>query len=149
MHLVPSKHRILSQRAAPVMYGVTVDTLVAFMMETCRTQGGVGLAAPQLGSSERVIVIYTKGFKREIVNPVIMRRWGGQTTQREGCLSFPGLQVPVVRDKRVHVEGFDRKWDPVSYKFKGIQAIVAQHEIDHLDGITIASRLKKQRKAQA
>lgn len=98
---------------------------------------GVGLSANQVGELKRIIVIHADGFKQVIINPVIIKTYGGKSTQKEGCLSSPGLQVVKVRFKQIIVEGFDENWKPIKRKLKGLAARCVQHEIDHLNGVTI------------
>lgn len=86
---------------------------------------------------KRVIVIQTKGFRQVLINPVITGGYGGKSKQKEGCLSFPRLLVQKIRNKQITVEGFNEYWKPVTRKLKGDAARCVQHEIDHLNGITI------------
>jgi len=101
---------------------------------------GIGLAAPQIGLQKRLILIHTVSFQKVILNPVIIKRSAKQTTSKEGCLSFPGKIVAMKRYKRVTVEGFDETWNPVKYKFSNLESMVVQHEIDHLNGVTIGNK---------
>ena len=94
-----------------------------------------GLAAPQIGISKRIIA--TKDFGI-IINPVITRRRLGKQTSIEQCLSFPGKKVKLKRDKQIVVEGFNENWEKVKFKVRGFDSCLFQHEIDHLDGITIS-----------
>ena len=101
---------------------------------------GIGLAAPQIGLQKRLILIHTVSFQKVILNPVITRTRLGKTISKEGCLSFPGKTVKMKRHKQIIVEGFDENWKPVKFKLRGLDSTVVQHEIDHLDGITIVKR---------
>ena len=111
-------------------------------MDTVCSGAGVGLAANQIGSKQRVILINTGHMYQFIVNPVIVKLYGGKKTCREGCLSFPGKVVSVVRWKQCIVEGYTENWEPIRRKLKGINAQVVQHEVDHLDGITCMDKGK-------
>lgn len=113
--------------------------LIEKMKEATTTWGGVGLAANQVGVLKRVIYIKCGPFKQIIINPVITRNFGGQTTNREECLSYPGLSVLKVRSKKVRVEGFDEDWNPIHFKLNKLAARCVQHEVDHLNGITIGN----------
>jgi len=115
-----------------------VDSLLDTMWETMYGQKGIGLAAPQIGQTKRAIVMHVKGLKLELINPIITKMYGGKTTSKEGCLSFPGKQVSMLRYKQVVIEGYDRNWKPIKRKLKGLAAMCAQHEVDHLNGVTIA-----------
>jgi peptide deformylase len=102
---------------------------------------GIGLAAPQVGISKRVIAVTLGWRTRCLVNPTIT--WKSQQTElgEEGCLSFPGLFGMVERPREVHVEALDTSGKPVQLKLKGLDARVVQHEMDHLDGVLLPDRL--------
>ena len=123
--------------------GEDVRGLVDDMMAVITTGRGIGLAANQIGSNKRVIAVYAGGLHQVFVNPVITKRYGGKKTSKEGCLSFPGMIATVVRDRQIVIEGFTPSWEPIKRKLKGLAAICAQHEIDHLDGITCIKREKE------
>jgi len=108
-------------------------TIINDMFELLNGQG-IGLAAPQVGIAKRIIVIHVGGFKKAIINPEITKLYGGQTTQREGCLSFPGQEALIIRYRQIRVKGYDKNLKPVKYKVKGLVARCIQHEVDHLDG---------------
>lgn len=95
---------------------------------------GVGLAAPQIGISKRVIVVDVGEGMIEMINPEIVKSYGKETDS-EACLSVPGLIGDVNRAASVKVKGFDRNGAEFSVKAKGLLARVFQHEIDHLEGI--------------
>ncbi len=133
---------VLRAVAKPIdKVGKSVDALVDRMIRVMNLANGVGLAAPQLGVLERVIVIAPVGMKpTAILNPEIMSSEGEMIGQ-EGCLSIPGLYGDVKRAQKVVVEGFDRKGKPVGYEMEGMPARVVQHEIDHLDGILFIDKV--------
>jgi peptide deformylase len=114
-----------------------VGSLLDSMWACMYGQKGIGLAAPQLGQTKRAIVMHVNGLKLELINPVISKLYGGKTTSKEGCLSYPGEKVNIIRHKQVVIEGYDRKWVWQKRKLKGLAAMCAQHEVDHLNGITI------------
>ena len=95
---------------------------------------GVGIAANQVGSLLRVIIINTRDFKKVILNPVITKRCCGIVKSVERCLSFPGRLVAVERDKQITVRGFTPDWTPFKQKLRGQAGICVQHEVDHLNG---------------
>jgi len=128
----------LSSVASSVNTGDDVSRLVSDMWSTMYENKGIGLAANQVGSPYRVFVMHANGLKQEFINPVITKRYGGKISNKEGCLSFPGMLVSVVRDKQIVIEGFDSDWRPIKRKLKGLAACCAQHELDHLNGVTIA-----------
>jgi len=115
---------------------------IADMIETMYDEVGIGLAAPQVGISLRLLVIgHDEGREpRVLINPVIVAR-GGEVTAEEGCLSIPGIFAPVTRSEWVEVEATDPDGRPVKMRGRGLLARVFQHEIDHLDGVLFIYRL--------
>ena len=114
-----------------------VSELISSMKEVMKLYGGIGLAANQIGSILRVILLKTGNGIEVFINPVIEKKYGGTKTSKEGCLSFIGKQALVVRHSQVVITGFDEEWNPIKRKFKKLTAVCAQHEVDHLNGITI------------
>ena len=127
-----------------------IVTLAEDMAKTMYQAPGVGLAAPQVGESKRLIVLDPTAGKEEghllmLINPVIIEREGSDTDS-EMCLSVPETSVDVPRAKRILVTGMDLKGKEVRIEAEGFLARVFQHEIDHLDGKVIldyASFLKR------
>ena len=136
-------HPALSSMAEPIEVGSDVSALLASMWDTMYHHKGIGLAANQIGELKRVIVIHAKGFKQELINPVIVKRGKAKDSSKEGCLSFPGMEVTMIRHKSITVEGYDRDWNPIRRKLNGLAAFCVQHEVDHLDGKTIAINTKQ------
>jgi peptide deformylase len=114
--------------------------LVERMTALMHDANGVGLAATQVGVLRRVFVFSEDGEDRALVNPVLTKRSGDAETDDEGCLSLPGVLVPVERPKSVAIEGLDVSGEPVSYDFDPPTSRVVQHELDHLDGVLIIDR---------
>jgi len=142
MSMLSTEH--LKTICSPVEPGDNINVILAKMAIGIREGvGGVGLAANQVGETKRIIMIDNGGFKAVILNPVITRRYGGQINSKEGCLSFPGKLALVVRYKQITVEGFDTDWIPVAFKLKGVNAIIVQHEVDHLNAISCMDRAVK------
>jgi len=109
--------------------------LIDDMLRIMRRANGVGLAAPQLGILQRVIVVAPENMKpTAMINPRIVKSEGEQIGQ-EGCLSIPGLYGDVKRAQYVEVEATDRKGRELTFELEGMPARVVQHEIDHLEGI--------------
>ena len=98
---------------------------------------GVGLSAPQVGVSLRVIVAYDNGELIVIANPIIEKRYGGTDKKLEGCLSYAGCSKKILRHKRILVTGVNQYGEKIRLKLKGQAARIVQHEVDHLNGITI------------
>lgn len=108
--------------------------LVDDMMRIMKKANGVGLAAPQLGILQRMIVVAPLDYKpMALINPVITLR-EGKVVGQEGCLSIPGLYGDVVRAEYVEVDCIDRKGREITIELEGMPARIVQHEIDHLDG---------------
>jgi len=117
------------------------EALITKMMNALKLANGIGLAAPQMGSLDRIIIVAPAGTKPLVlVNPVITERHGEQMGQ-EGCLSIPGLYGDVLRSESVEVQAYDRKGKPMSYEMSGLPARVIQHEVDHLDGILFIDKV--------
>ncbi|RYG44499.1 peptide deformylase [bacterium] len=111
------------------------DLLINDMMKILRRANGVGLAAPQLGIAQQVIVVAPDEMKpTAMINPVILKAEGEQIGI-EGCLSIPALYGDVKRAEYVEVEAYDRKGRRMVWELEGLPARVVQHEIDHLHGI--------------
>jgi len=111
------------------------------MLRIMRKWHGIGLAAPQLGISERIVVIAPSGMRpTALFNPEVISAEGEEVGE-EGCLSLPGLYGEVVRATNIEVKALDRKGNEVVYELEGIAARVALHEIDHLDGVLFIDKV--------
>lgn len=111
------------------------------MIDTMYAEGGVGLAAPQIGVSKQIIIIDSeeKGVIT-LVNPIIIKR-EGEIQEEEGCLSVPGIYHPVKRSASVTVEALDLNDEKIRITEEGLLAIALQHEIDHLEGYLFIDRI--------
>jgi peptide deformylase len=130
------------------------------MVETMRDAPGVGLAAPQIGLAERIIVIeyYERPEDEEVeeapkkvwavINPEIVKASEEMLMGVEGCLSIPGLVGEVERHAEVQVKGLNRHGKPMKVKAKGWLARIFQHEIDHLNGVLFTERATRLWKPQ-
>lgn len=131
---------ILKQKAKPVRnINDSIARLLDNLRDTMVKYDGVGLAAPQIGISKRVIVVDTGEEYYELVNPEILEA-EGEESAIEGCLSVPDLNGQVIRSARVLVKGLDRQGQEISIDAEGVAARAFQHEIDHLDGILFVDR---------
>ncbi len=117
-----------------------IRRLVANMVDTMYDASGVGLAAPQIGVSKRVVVIDPGNNLIVLINPEIVSLEGVPELGEEGCLSIPGVWGQVERVPRVKVRGYNLEGKPVAYTAEGLAARAFQHEIDHLDGILFLDR---------
>jgi peptide deformylase len=123
-----------------------LSTLIDDMFETMRQAPGVGLAAPQIDISQRVIVVEYAEEEDEkpksfaVINPEIIKTSTETELGIEGCLSIPNLVGEVERFSAVVVKGFNKQGKPVKIKSSGWLARIFQHEIDHLEGILFTDR---------
>jgi peptide deformylase len=117
------------------------------MTETMYAAPGVGLAAPQVGVSERLIVLDVRNREGTtglitLINPEIIEA-EGRVVEEEGCLSLPGITENVVRAERVLVRGHDLDEREQEIEAEGLLAVALQHEIDHLEGILFIDRISR------
>lgn len=113
------------------------------LLATLQYCGGLGLAAPQIGVAERVILY--KNYAQELItliNPKIVSSKGKTTSRGEGCLSVPGFRANVKRAKVIKVVAYNEYGVKIKIKANGMEAIVLQHEIDHLDGVLFIDRVE-------
>jgi peptide deformylase len=127
---------ILKEKAKPVTkFNERLHKLLDDMAETMYDAKGVGLAAPQVGISKRVIVVDDGNGLIEVVNPELVDMKGEQLSPPEGCLSIPGLLGVVRRAYQLRVKGQDRYGRPFEMEAEDYLARIFQHEVDHLNGI--------------
>jgi peptide deformylase len=133
------------RRKATAVETVTpeVRRLVDDMIDTMYDEVGIGLAAPQVGISLRLLVVGDQEGRgvQALVNPAITAQ-GGTVTAEEGCLSLPGIFAQVTRSEWVTLEAQDLDGRPIAITARGLRARVFQHEIDHLDGVLFIDRLE-------
>lgn len=153
MEILQFPHPVLRRRASEITrIDDRVRTLAKAMIETMHHAPGIGLAAPQVGVSERLIVVdLSVGESADelliLVNPEILVG-EGELDMEEGCLSVPGLNEKVKRHARVRVRGLDLEGRTVEIEGEDLFAVALQHEIDHLEGVLFLdhiSRLKRSR----
>ena len=144
---------VLKRKAhAVTKFDKDLQVLLNDMVETMREAPGVGLAAPQIGLLERIVVIeyFEKQEDEEkedapkkvwaVINPEIVKVSEEMSIGVEGCLSIPGLVGEVERHAEVHVKAMNRHGKPMKIKAKGWLARIFQHEIDHLNGVLFTER---------
>lgn len=122
-----------------------IRKIVEDMFESMYAARGIGLAAPQIGLSQQIIVLdgsphYEDCEKIALVNPVILEN-KGEDVMTEGCLSVPGLEGDVARATELVVQGLDLSGKQIEIKAKGMQARIFQHEIDHINGMLYIDRV--------
>ena len=134
LDIMKAGHPVLKQVAEPVEFvNKKMRTLIEDMAETMYKTDGVGLAAPQIGVSQRIIVLDDGNGLLELINPEITHKEGSQIGL-EGCLSVPGYYGDVERFDKITVKAIDKHNKKVTIKAEGFLARILQHEIDHLDG---------------
>lgn len=156
--ILEAPHPILSKIAVPVradQFGEELDSFLSDMVETMYDAPGVGLAAPQVGRSEQILVADPgndegKAERRlyKIINPVVLEHSQETISYEESCLSVPAFYLMTKRYKKIHLQWQDAFGNIQSEWFEGFPSIVLQHEMDHLKGITLldrSSRFKKSR----
>ncbi|MCZ6681487.1 MAG: peptide deformylase [Candidatus Poribacteria bacterium] len=137
---------ILRETAVPIPeIDADLLQLIADMFETMYAVQGIGLAAPQIGVSKRLIIIDIEEHHPEypriaLINPVITMAVGEELGE-EGCLSLPGIRGMVQRSATVKVEGLLPNGDKIEFDASGLMARVLQHERDHLDGVLFTDLL--------
>ena len=135
---------ILRTKALPVIIESPGFDVVQFsqnMIETMQNEKGVGLAAPQVGKSIRMIVVGSENQPIAMINPEITFFSKETVVANEGCLSLPGEEYKIERAKKIRFKYYDIDGRKVKMKAKGLLARVVQHEIDHLDGILIPDKV--------
>ena len=132
---------VLRERSAEVkVVDDEVRRFIDDLFETMEANGGVGLAANQVGVARRVAVVEAEEQRLVLVNPVVSGAEGG-IKEEEGCLSIPEIFGEVARPERIVVEALDRDGKPYRIETGGLLARAIQHEIDHLDGILFLDRV--------
>ena len=117
-----------------------VRRVIDDLFETMDAAKGVGLAANQVGVTQRVAVVGIEGDRFAMVNPVIVSA-EGRSRAEEGCLSIPEIYAEVVRPERIVLDAVDRDGQPFRREIGGYLARAVHHEIDHLDGIVFLDHL--------
>jgi peptide deformylase len=156
--ILEAPHPILAKIARPVLdheFGDMLSTLLNDMTETMYIAPGVGLAAPQIGDSRRILVIDPGNNDDEsermlfhIINPVITEHDEDMISYEESCLSVPEYYLNMKRYRRIKLQYKDGNGEQHERWFEDFPAIVVQHEMDHLKGITLlehSSRFMKNR----
>lgn len=144
----PNPH--LKQESVPVTdFGEAFQAFVEDLEETRQAgPGAVGIAAPQVGYFQRVVIVDVSNTRKPVpnhgymilVNPEITR-WDAFEVAREGCLSVPDFTGNVIRAKRISLQAQDRYGNPLTFDMEGFEARAVQHEIDHLDGLVFLDRV--------
>ncbi len=141
---------VLRERAREVtVFDRNLRKLAKRMLRIMHDAPGVGLAAPQVGVVQRLLVYDVDEDPKVLVNPVLDEPSDETEEGEEGCLSVPGLRMPVERPVGVRVRAFDVDGEPLDYRVEGFEARVIQHEYDHLEGVLIVDRTTRAARAAA
>ncbi|MFA7244085.1 MAG: methionyl-tRNA formyltransferase [Patescibacteria group bacterium] len=136
-------------------FDMELQTLIDNMVDTMREHNGIGLAAPQVGHSKKILVCEyqtdeedeEEGYKKFpltiLCNPKIKKASSEQCKMVEGCLSFPGMELVIKRPQKITVTGQDRYGKPIEISADNIQGRVIQHEIDHLNSTLFVDHIKE------
>lgn len=134
-----------------VSFDKKLQDFIEDLVYTMKTSPGcVGIASPQVGVNKRIVVVDTSGSRHKenrlshglmvLINPQIVQQ-DGELVVREGCLSVPDYTGNVKRHYWIRVRAHDKRGDPVEFETEGFEAVVIQHELDHLEGKVFLERL--------
>jgi peptide deformylase len=157
LEILTAPHPVLSQPARDVRedeFGATLDRLLSDMAETMYAAPGVGLAAPQVGDGRRIVVIDSglddgegSGLLK-LVNPRITARSTETITWNETCLSVPDLEVSVDRARHITLQWLEADGSRREQDFHEFEAVIVQHELDHLVGTVLLDRVSQFRRSR-
>jgi len=144
--IITNPNPILRQVSEPVdsaeILRPDFQKLIDEMIEAMKDKG-VGLAAPQIGINKRLIIVQTKTGPEAFINPKIFSTSLLKHEGEEGCLSVPGVWGMVKRFKKVKVKALNRKGEKVMLTATGLESVIFQHEIDHLDGVLFIDKVER------
>lgn len=147
MKLVKYPNKILSQICEPVETTElpSLKPIIKNMISIMRMHNGLGLAAPQVGIDKRFFVWLDENrIARVFINPVIISS-SGKIKLEEGCLSIPNIRKKIKRKRIVEIDAMDKDGNIINQTLKNMDAVIVQHEIDHLNGIIILDNPKKRK----
>lgn len=142
--------KIVSEEVKPEENNKDLQKFIDDLVETMyNSPGGIGISAPQVGLHKRIIVVDARPNKKTtinhglivMINPVIVFS-EEDIIIREGCMSIPDYTGNIERKNKIVVKGFDRNFKEITIETEGMEAVVFQHEIDHLNGILFIDRIK-------
>ncbi len=142
-------HPVLRKKALEVKAGEETSKLIEEMKETLKEEGGVGLAASQIGVSKRVILVDTREEYLALLNPEVIKKSNKKVVEKEGCLSMGGVWLKVERSQKVRVRALTERGEDITLDTEGILAVILQHEIDHLNGKLFIDRVGFSKKVRA
>jgi peptide deformylase len=147
-------NKLLRQRAEEIteFNSMELSRLIQDMRDTMQAENGAGLAAPQIGVSQRLVIFGVNKNPRYpdapevpetiLINPIITPLDAAMDEAWEGCLSLPGLRGLVPRYRHIRYSGFDAQGNPFEIEASDFHARVVQHECDHLDGVLYPQRIR-------
>ena len=147
LKIVTYPNKILTKKSEPVTdINKEIHKLIEDMADTMYAFSGVGLAAIQVGIPKQIIIYdhiaeENKRNFQALINPEIVKHNGSQTSEKEGCLSLPGLRANVRRFQAVSVKGLNLQGKPVTIDAEGLLAVILQHEIEHLNGALLVDKI--------
>lgn len=142
LEIITYPNPILRKKAEPVQeIDDEILRILDEMADIMYQKDGVGLAAPQVAISKRIIVVDIGEGLMHLINPEIVRRSEEEKKAEEGCLSFPGIHVEISRPENITVSSLDEKGKRFEIKAEGLWARAFQHEIDHLNGVLIIDHI--------
>ena len=148
LEILTYPHLTLKRRAEEVeKVDGEIRKLISDMVDTMYANGGIGLAAPQVGVSKRVVVVDIRLYEQSsslisIVNPEVVAE-GEEVIHEEGCLSVPECVEGIKRKTWIKVRGLNERGREIEVEGEGMLAIALQHEIDHLNGKVILDRMSR------
>ncbi|PIR67075.1 MAG: peptide deformylase [Parcubacteria group bacterium CG10_big_fil_rev_8_21_14_0_10_36_14] len=145
--IVTYPNKLLRQKSTTVkteeFSSPEIKKLIADMKYWIKKAGGVGLAAVQIGTLKRIILVEIDGNIGAYINPKITKRSLKKIAIEEGCLSVPGKNGYVKRSQKITVKTLNEQGDMIKLDLKNIPSIIFQHEIDHLNGVLFIDKLIK------
>jgi len=146
--MIVTNEEFLRQKSEIVEDQELANLIIKDLEDTLKIEGGVGLAAPQIGFLKKIAIIRYGEFNLNIINPTDINLSKEKLVfQDEGCLSFPGIRKNTLRSKSISfINGFAN--EAISFNNKGIITVAIQHEIDHLDGVLLFDRMMEPIKSE-
>jgi peptide deformylase len=146
--IIGKDNPLLRKKSAPVpLITKDVKKFIEAMHVAVQKAKGVGLAAPQVGRHERIVIAKIAKRFLTMINPKILEFSEKTTTEEEGCLSLPDLWGPVERPEGITIRFTNEKNEEHTLYLSGLDSRVVQHEVDHLDGILFIDRMRTKAKA--
>jgi len=140
------KDEVLRKKCEDIPVNENIRNLLNDLIMTMRKEGGIGIAAPQIGVTKNMFIVDEHGIQ-VFINPKMIREYGNEWRFKEGCLSIPNRTALVSRKPNITIEYYDQHWKKHKQSFSGILARVIQHEYDHLNGVLYIDHLNRIQKA--